>query len=129
MILRPNQNGFRNNRSTVGQILTVRRIIEGVKEKNIEASLMLHKCCSSKNSEKLLNVLEESGKTVGLKVNIKNTQHMNINSNKTVTSINVEVLKNVDNLIYLGSEIESTDKELKIRIAKSRAALDKLSSI
>ena len=24
MILRPNQNGFRNNRSTVGQILTVR---------------------------------------------------------------------------------------------------------
>ena len=32
MILRPNQNGFRNNRSTVGQILTVGRIIEGVKE-------------------------------------------------------------------------------------------------
>ena len=40
MILRPNQNGFRNDRSTVGQILTVRRIIEGVKEKNLEASLI-----------------------------------------------------------------------------------------
>ena len=33
-IIRPNQNGFRKNRSTVGQILTVRRIIEGIKEKN-----------------------------------------------------------------------------------------------
>ena len=40
MILRPNKNGFRNNRSTVGQILTVRRIIEGVKEKNLDASLI-----------------------------------------------------------------------------------------
>ena len=39
MIPRPNQDGFRNNRSTVGQILPVRRIIEGVKEKNVEASL------------------------------------------------------------------------------------------
>ena len=84
---------------------------------------------SSRNAEKLLNVLEESGKTVGLKVNIKKTQNMNINSNKTVKSIDGEVLKNVDNFIYLGSEIGSTDKEIKIRIAKSWAALDKLSSV
>ena len=84
---------------------------------------------SSRNAEKLLNVLEESGKTVGLKVNIKKTQHMNINSNKMVKSIDGEVLKNVDNFIYLGSEIESTVKEIKIRIVKSWAALDKLSSI
>ena len=40
MIIRPNKNGFRNNRSTVGQILTVRRIIEGVKEKNLEVSII-----------------------------------------------------------------------------------------
>ena len=33
---------------------------------------------SSRNAEKLLNVLEESGKTVGIKVNIKKMQHMNI---------------------------------------------------
>ena len=38
MILRPNQNGFRNNRSTVGQILTVRRIIEGVKKRILGSS-------------------------------------------------------------------------------------------
>ena len=42
---------------------------------------------SSRNAEKLLNVLEESGKTVGVKVNVKKIQHMNINSNKMVKSI------------------------------------------
>ena len=36
-----------------------------------------------------------------------------------VKSIGREFLKNVDNLIYFGSEIESTYKEIKIRIAKS----------
>ena len=39
-ILRKNQNGFRTNRSTPGQILTVRRIIEGVNEKNLTATLL-----------------------------------------------------------------------------------------
>ena len=32
-ILRKNQNGFRRNRSTTSQILTIRRILEGVLEK------------------------------------------------------------------------------------------------
>ena len=32
-ILRKNQNGFRTNRSTSGQILTIQRILEGVKAK------------------------------------------------------------------------------------------------
>ena len=39
-ILRKNQNGFRTNRSTTGQILTIRRLIEGVKSKNVPALLL-----------------------------------------------------------------------------------------
>ena len=39
-ILRRNQNGFRKGRSTIGQILTVRRIIEGVKARQIPATLL-----------------------------------------------------------------------------------------
>ena len=35
-----NHNGFRQNRSTVGQILTIQRIIEGVKAKNLKAVLV-----------------------------------------------------------------------------------------
>ena len=39
-ILRKNQNVFRKNRSTSGQILTIRRILEGVKSKNLPLTLL-----------------------------------------------------------------------------------------
>ena len=39
-ILRKNQNGFRKNRSTTGQILTIRRILEGVKDKHLPLTLL-----------------------------------------------------------------------------------------
>ena len=35
-ILRKNQNGFRRNRSTTSQIWTIRRILEGVRAKNLQ---------------------------------------------------------------------------------------------
>ena len=40
-ILRKNQNGFRRNRSTTSQILTIRRILEGVRAKNLQVTLLL----------------------------------------------------------------------------------------
>ena len=39
-ILRKNQNGFPRNRSTTSQILTIRRILEGVQAKNLQAILV-----------------------------------------------------------------------------------------
>ena len=39
-ILRKNQIGFRRNRSTTSQILTIRRILEGVRAKNLQATLL-----------------------------------------------------------------------------------------
>ena len=39
-ILRKNQNGFRRNRYTTSQILTIRRILEGVRAKNLQATLL-----------------------------------------------------------------------------------------
>ena len=39
-ILRKNQNGFRRNRSTTSQILTIRRILEGVRVKNLQTTLI-----------------------------------------------------------------------------------------
>ena len=38
-ILRKNQNGSRRNRSTTSQILTIRRILEGVRAKNLKATI------------------------------------------------------------------------------------------
>ena len=39
-ILRKNQNGFRRNRSTTSQILTIRRILEGVLAKNLQVTIL-----------------------------------------------------------------------------------------
>ena len=39
-IFRKNQNGFRRNRSTTSQILTIRRILDGVRAKNLQATLL-----------------------------------------------------------------------------------------
>ena len=39
-IIRKNQNGFRRNRSATSQILTIRRILEGVREKNLQVTLL-----------------------------------------------------------------------------------------
>ena len=39
-ILRKNQNGFQRNRSTTSQILTICRILEGVRAKNLQATLL-----------------------------------------------------------------------------------------
>ena len=39
-ILRKNQHGFQRNRSTISQILTIRRILEGVRAKNQQAAIL-----------------------------------------------------------------------------------------
>ena len=39
-ILRKNQNRFQRNRSTTSQILTIRRIFEGVRAKNLQATVI-----------------------------------------------------------------------------------------
>ena len=39
-ILRKNKNGFRRNRSTTSQTLTIRRILEGVWAKNLQATIL-----------------------------------------------------------------------------------------
>ena len=39
-ILRKNQNGFRRNRSTTSQILIIRRILEGVRAKKLQATIL-----------------------------------------------------------------------------------------
>ena len=84
---------------------------------------------SCSDADNLLHVLEENANLVGLRVYIRKTQNFNINTDHKLRYVNVSQLKSVDNYTYLGSEISSVDKEIKIRIAKSWSALDKLSSI
>ena len=240
-ILRRNQNGFRKGRSTIGQILTVRRIIEGVKARQIPAtflfvdfskafdsvhrekmekilldygipkeiviaimilykntksmarspdgdteffdvlagtlqgntfapflfvicidyvlrisvgncndySLMLELARSrrfptkkisdadcandfalasdnSYNAQKLLHILEQSAAFIGLHFNVTKAEYMCYNQDGPIETLNKTPLKKVDDFVYLGSNITSTEKDVLIRILKAWSALDRL---
>ena len=59
--LRTNQNGFRPGRSTISHILTLRRLIEGVKSKNLKAVIVFidfKKAFDSVHRGKMFNILK-----------------------------------------------------------------------
>ena len=62
--LRSNQNGFRSGRSTTAHILLLRRLLEGVKERNLKATLVFidfKKAFDSIHSGKMLKILRVYG--------------------------------------------------------------------
>ena len=74
-LLRINQNGFRQNRSTTAQILSIRRLIEGIKSKNLSAVLTFvdfKKTFDSIHRGKLMEILRAYGipEKVVLAINI-----------------------------------------------------------
>ena len=63
-ILRKNHYDFRRNRSTTAQILTIRRILEGVRAKNLQATLLFvdfTKAFDSIHRGKMEQILQEYG--------------------------------------------------------------------
>ena len=243
-VLRKNQNGFRRERSTVGQILTVRRVIEGVRAKNLQAVLLfvdfskafdsIHRGKMKKillaygipletvnaimalyNNSKamvrspdgdteffkilagvlqgdtlapflfiicldyilrisidkipqngliltqstspryptttltdadyaddlalfanttdeasaLLHSLEKAAGDTGLYVNATKTEFMCFNTEGAINTINGNALEQVNSFIYLGSNISSSENDVKARIGKAWGALTKLNKI
>jgi len=81
------------------------------------------------NALSLLHHLENAAKDVGLYVNADKTEHTNFNQQGSImTSSNVE-LKAVESFTYLGSQINLTVKDMKIRMSKAWTALNKLEVI
>ena len=243
-VLRRNQNGFRKNRSTTSQILTVRRIIEGIKSRNLQAVLifvdfskafdsisrrkmelillaygipkeivnaimMLYKnteamvrspdgdteffsitagvlqgdtlapylfviCLdyilrtsvdlqkengltlvkaksrrhpaqtitdadyaddlalfadSVTEAQSLLHKLEKAAREIGLNVNSDKTEYMAFKQTGEITSLSGKKINRVEEFIYLGINISSSQKDLNTRIGKAWAALNKLTQI
>ena len=63
-ILRKNQNGFRTNGSTTGQILTIRRILDGVNSNNLPLTLLFidfSKAFDTINRKKMKEILVKYG--------------------------------------------------------------------
>ena len=243
-ILRKNQNGFRRNRSTTSQILTIRRILEGVRAKNLQATLIfvdftkafdsIHRVkmeqillaygipketvaaimilyrntkvkvrspdgnteyfdivagvlqgdtlvpylfiicldyvlrtsidkirengfeLTKKRSrrylattitdadytddiailantpdqaETLLYSLERAATSIGLYVNAHKTEYMCYNQTGDISTLEGTPLKLVDKFTYLGSSVESTEKDIETRLTKAWIAINRLSII
>ena len=243
-ILRKNQNGFRRNRSTTSQILTIRRILEGVRAKNIQATLIfvdftkafdsIHRgkmeqillaygipketvaaitilyrntkvkvrspdgdteyfdivagvlqgdtlapylfiiCLdyvlktsidkikengfeltkkrsrrypattitdadyaddiailanTPDQAETLLHSLERAAASIGLHVNAHKTEYMCYNQTGDISTLEGTPLKLVDKFTYLGSSVESTEKDIETRLTKAWTAINRLSTI
>jgi hypothetical protein len=78
----------------------------------------------------LLGRLETAASEVGLFMNQKKTEYMCFNQTGTpLKSMEDKDLKRVDDFKYLGSWINTTERDLKIRIAKAWAASNKLDKI
>ena len=233
-LLRVNQNGFRTGRSTLPQILTLRRLIEGIKEKQLPAILTFvdfSKAFDSIHRGKLMEILKAYGiptkivdaisllykdteaqviisdgnteffefflfiialdyalrefeatretrtgftltprqsscnvatyitdtdfaddlalisdyleeaqllllrlevaaKTVGLHVNYKKTEYMLYNQPVgDLVTLGGNKLKQVDNFKYLGSWIQSSEKDMNVRIGQAWIALNKMMKV
>ena len=76
------------------------------------------------NAQKLLHILEKSAAFIGLHANATKTEYMCYNQDGPIEALNKNLLKKVDDFIYLGSNIASTERDVLIRISKAWGAID-----
>ena len=78
----------------------------------------------------LLHSLEKAAGDTGLFVNAKKTEYICFNQpDGMIRTLNGQPLKSVKTFTYLGSNIESTEKDVNIRLGKAWSALDRLNVI
>ena len=77
----------------------------------------------------LLHSLEKAAGDTGLYVNATKTEFMCFNTEGAINTINGNALEQVNSFIYLGSNISSSENDVKARIGKAWGALTKLNKI
>ena len=91
-----------------------------------DLALLANKCC---DAEKMLHLLEYAAEKIGLKINAKKTEYIVYNHQGAIKTTKDQQLKSVDNFVYLGSNIASTQTDVEARIAKAWSIINKLSII
>ena len=86
-----------------------------------------------KEAQSLLDSLEAAAKIVGLRINESKTKYIPINiqdvEHPAIHSISGEDIEKVDDFVYLGAWIASTEQDFKVRKAKAWAACHKMKKI
>ena len=81
------------------------------------------------DAQTLLHNLETASGDIGLYVNAKKTEYMSYNQIGTMHTPSGDDIKSVSFFIYLGSNVASTEADVKARIGKAWGALDGLNDI
>ena len=79
----------------------------------------------------LLHKIENAAKEIGLSINTGKTKFISINQgiNEVIKILKGKNIKEVSDFKYLGSYIQSTEKYINIRLAKSWVALNEMNYI
>ena len=77
----------------------------------------------------LLHSLEQAAAGIGLYVNAHKTEYMCYNQTGDISTLDGTPLKLVDKFTYLGSSVESTEKDIDTRLTKAWTAINRLSII
>ena len=77
----------------------------------------------------LLHSLERAAASIGLCVNAHKTEYMCYNQAGDISTLDGTPLKLVDKFTYLGSSVESTEKDIDTRLTKAWTAINRLSII
>ena len=80
-------------------------------------------------AETLLHSLERAAASIGLHVNAHKTEYMCYNQTGDISTLEGTPLKLIDKFTYLGSSVESTEKDIETRLTKAWTAIDRLSTI
>ena len=80
-------------------------------------------------AETLLHSLERAAASIGLYVNAHKTEYMCYNQTGDISTLEGTPLKLVDRFTYLGSSVESTEKDIETRLTKAWTAINRLSII
>ena len=80
-------------------------------------------------AETLLHSLERAAASIGLHVNAHKTEYMCYNQTGDISTLEGTPLKLVDKFTYLGSSVESTEKDIETRLTKAWTAINRLSII
>ena len=74
-------------------------------------------------------VCERAAASIGLHVNAHKTEYMCYNQTGDISTLEGTPLKLVDKFTYLGSSVESTEKDIETRLTKAWTAINRLSII
>ena len=80
-------------------------------------------------AETLLHRLERAAASIGLYINAHKTVYMCYNQTGDISTLEGTPLKLVDKFTYLGSSVESTEKDIETRLTKAWTAINRLSII